>query len=158
MGRGGCICKGSREIHVFYCSWVVLTGKWKSFQTISYLIYAGVDFYCYASSHQWKWFIFCYTLYRRPFSLHLPGGFCRGGNIEQNSFPKPSLLDRNTFFLGCSKQKTLSSDTFLVARKADQQYRKCPTRAGIEERWGTPMDFTLDKIIIAVSGLTSLLA
>lgn len=62
------------------------------------------------------------------------------------------------YFLGCSKQKTLSSDTFLVARRADQQYHKCPTRAGIEERWGNPMDFTPDKIIITMSGLTSLLA
>lgn len=125
---------------------------------INHLIYVGDDLYWYASSHQLKWFVFHYTLYRRPFSLRLSGGFCRPCNSEQNSFPKLSLLDRkHIFFLGCSRQKTLSSDTFLAARTADQRYHLCPTIAGTEKRWRNSMDFTLDKIIIATSGLTSLL-
>lgn len=57
-------------------------------------MYAGDNLYWYASSNQLEWFVFHYTLYRRPLLLHL-----NGGNSEQTSFPKSSLLDKIYIFL-----------------------------------------------------------
>lgn len=38
--------------------------------------------------------------------------------LSKIHFPNQAYWIEILFFLGCSKQKTLSSDTFLVARKA----------------------------------------